>query len=162
MRMIEIIEAFKPGIYSSEQAREIGDCAIIAISEVTGLPWDTVWKAAKESYRRTGMNQADIVRTMSKLGWNCDETYWKLLGIQPRRLPSDGAPKAMRVSEAQAYLRAHDPEIRLLCMIYAQRVPHTIAFVDGEFKNTLGVTKARLLTALICRPMGTGVPAGNL
>lgn len=131
------------GSYTPEQAREIGSCAIIAISHITGLSWDQVWEHAKPYYGRHGMDAGAIFSTMRALGWTYgDKGYWKLLGM-----PNG---KAMTVQQAQDYLQANDPDVRLLCMIHAGRIPHSIAFADGQFHNVQGAWKAKIRLAYYC------------
>jgi hypothetical protein len=67
MRWSEINEARSK--YSAEEAKEIGDRAIIAMSLVTGLPWDTVFEQAQSEFGKYGMNSGTIGRTMRALGW---------------------------------------------------------------------------------------------
>lgn len=139
---IQLVET--TGSYTPEQAREIGSCAIIAMARVTGLSWEQVWEQAKPYYGRYGMNAGAINATMGDLGWRYgDKTYWKLLGM-----PVGG--KAMTVQQAQVYLQDNDPDVRLICMIHAGRVPHSIAFADGQFHNVENAWKAKLRLAYYC------------
>lgn len=142
MRYHELLEAKSVGTFSSERAKEIGDCAIVAMSIVTGLPWDTVWNEAKTRFGRFGMNAGGIFGTMKALGWNM-EPYDKIPPWGPR----------MTVRQAEAFLQKNDPSVRLLGMINVYRMPHQIAFADGKFHNVLGAYKARLQSVDICHPI---------
>lgn len=139
MRFYEILES-QHGTFSADQAKEIGDCAIVAISLVTGRPWDDVFEHAKVAFGKYGMNAGGIGRTMRALGWRM-ESYFKL--------PWFKSP-GITVQRAEIWLQKNAPDIRLLCYINVRRVPHTIAFVDGKFHNVLGATRAKLGSVDIC------------
>lgn len=142
MRFYEILEAQKHGGYSSDEAKEIGDCAIIAISLVTGLPWDDVFEQAKNSFSKFGLNAGGIGRTVQALGWKTEPYFkmpwWKDTGIN--------------VQHGEIWLQKNAPDVRLICLINVRRVPHSIAFVDGKFHNVLGATRAKLSSVDICTP----------
>jgi len=142
LRLVEAAGSFTP-----EQAREIGSCAIIAMAHITGLSWDQVWEQAKPYYTRFGMDAGAIGATMRELGWKYgDKSNWKLLGM-PVGLAS---AKAMTVQQAQVYLQEHEPDARLICLIHARGVPHSIAFADGQFHNVEGAWRARIRLAYYC------------
>ncbi len=134
MRLVEAeapltrgIKRVKRGAFTAEQARETGSCAVIALSHVTGLDWEQVWEHAKKYFHRYGMNAGDIAATARDLGWRCDKSYWKLLGLPHRPGESN---KAMTIRQAEIFLAEHDPDMRLICTIMAGGVPHAVAFVN--------------------------------
>jgi len=142
MRLQEILEGQRFGGYSADQVKEMGDCAIVAMSHVTGLPWEDVFEQAKDSFGQYGMNSGGISRTMRALGWHM-ESYFRLPWFQN---------PGMTVQAAELWLRQNAPDVRLLAVINVRRVPHTIAFVDGKFHNVLGATRAKLNLVWICKP----------
>jgi hypothetical protein len=143
MRYIDLLESS----FTADEAKAIGDCAVIAISHITGLDWDTVWNHAQKYFRRFGMNAGATSATLRDLGWKKERTYHPLLGLPARPGQTN---RAMTVRQAQAYLAVHDPDVRLLCVINAGRVPHSIAFVNGQFHNVLGAWNARIKLADVC------------
>lgn len=131
------------GTYSAEEAKEIGSCAIIAISHITGLSWDEVFEVGKKYFGKHGLNSGDTWAILRDLGWHSDG-YFKIPGFI--------TPKGVTVRDAELWLRENDPEVKLLAVIYVDRVPHAIAYTDGQFHNVLGANRAKLRLASICYP----------
>jgi hypothetical protein len=120
------------GTFTADQAREIGSCAIISMSHITGKSWEEVWEVARPEFGRYGMNSGGIARTLRALGWE-NKGYFKLLD--------------MTVRQAEAYLQQNDPDAVICCQISVQRIPHSIAFVGGKFHNVQGAYKAKIRLA---------------
>lgn len=137
------------GSYSSAQAREIGSCAIIAISNITGKSWDEVWEVAKPYFNRYGMDSGATARVLREFGYEMD-AYYKMPWSGPGKPPTYDPP-TMTVRQAEAWLKENDPNVKLHCTIYVDRMPHAIAYVNGEFHNVLGAYKARLRLVYLCR-----------
>jgi hypothetical protein len=127
------------GSFSADEAKEIGDCAIIAIANITGKTWDEVFTVAQPYFGRYGMNAGGISRTFTELGWSM--SYY---------MPVDD----MTVRAAEAYLRVNDPDIRLCCQINVGRIPHSISFVNGSFDNVQGAYRAKVRSAYKVTPTG--------
>jgi hypothetical protein len=139
MRYKDIVEHAR-GSYSAEQAREIGDCAIVAMQEVTGLPWEMVFEAAKSRFSRTGLNSGDIAWTMRDLGWRTDgynRGGWM-------------TPQGVTVRRFEEWLQQNDPDVRLIAAIMVRGMLHSIAFVGGKFHNVQGAYKARVRLVSSC------------
>jgi len=120
------------GTHDADAARKIGDCTIEAIARVTGLPWKTVWEAAKPHFGRTGMHGGGISATLRTLGWQM-EGYSKMPWFH-----------GMTVKRAEEWLRANDPDVVLICTIMLGGIPHAISYKNGRFDNVQGAYKAKL------------------
>lgn len=125
------------GAITAAQAREIGDCAIQAIAAVTGADWDAVFAHARPEFTRYGLNAGGTARTLRALGWTMSPAY-ELMDLT--------------VAQAEAHLRARDPEARVIATIHVRRTPHSIAYVAGRFHNVQGARRARIGLADRCKP----------
>lgn len=123
---------------TTDRARAIGDCAIRAISAVTGANWDTVFTHAQANFTQTGLNAGGIARTLRALGWQMQPLYPVL---------------DLTAGQAERYLQAHHPKARVLAQITVRRMRHAIAFTDGRFHNLQGATRARIRLADLCTPL---------
>lgn len=135
MRYSEIFEA---KTYTPKEAKEIGDCAIVAISNATNLPWEEVYKVAQKHFYKFGMNAGGIYRTFAELGWGT--SYMK---NEKSAFPIVGRT----VRNAELYINENFPEEKLICSIYLRGIPHSIVFVNGKFENVQGAYKAKIRDA---------------
>jgi len=127
------------GTYSAEQARRVGDCAIIALTHITGKTWEEVFEVAQPYFGRTGLDIGDEARILKHFGWSIDGYY---------KMPWMMTPMTVRAGEA--WLRENNPDAKILAAIYVDRMLHSIAYTDGAFHNVLGAYKARLRLVYVC------------
>lgn len=127
-------QGHQPGV-TADSARAIGDCAIRAMSAVTGADWDTVFAHAQTDFTRTGLNAGGIARTLRALGWQMQPLYPVL---------------DLTAGQAERYLQAHHSLERVLAQIIVRRMRHVIAFSHGRFQNLQGATRARIRLADLC------------
>lgn len=123
---------------TADEARVIGDCAIRAISAVTGAGWDAVFAHAQADFTRTGLNAGGIARALHALGWQMRPLYPVF---------------DLTAGQAERYLQAHHADARVLAHITVRRMRHAIAFTDGRFHNLQGATRARIRLADLCTPL---------
>lgn len=128
------------GGYTEAQAREIGDCAIVAISHIVGKSWQDVWDVAKPYFSRYGIGAAGDIHVLKHFGYR-EDGYYKMPWMTT----------SMTVKQAEEWLQSNDPEVKLHCMIYVDRMPHAIAFVDGKFHNVLGAYKSKIRLCYECK-----------
>jgi hypothetical protein len=115
----EYLEAVIQESVTPEHIKEVGDCAIYAMSKVTGFDWQQVYDVAKDEYRN-GLVPGAISRAMRELGWNMEHCHMLI---------------NLTVFQAEKYMRAHFPDRKFICTINVRGVPHAIPFVDGIFHN---------------------------
>jgi hypothetical protein len=128
------------GTYTAEQAKRVGDCAIVALAHITGKTWEEVFEVAQPYFGRTGLGISDESRILRHFGWAVDAYYKMPWMLNP-----------MTVRAGEAWLRENDPEAKILAAIYVDGMLHSIAYTNGAFHNVLGAYKARLRLVYICR-----------
>jgi hypothetical protein len=138
MLLHDLFEASTRGTFSPEQARDIGSCAIIAVSNLTGRTWNEVWEVAKPFFGRNGLTPIQTSQIFTQLGYRLDG-YYKMPWCHPHIRPG-----GMTVNQSAVWLRENDPDVHLYASIHAQRQGHAISFRDGDWHNTLGANRAKL------------------
>lgn len=140
------------GKYTSVRAKEIGDCAIIAISNITGKSWDEVWEVAMPYFTRYGLDSGAEARVLRHFGYQ-EDAYFKMPWTGPSK-PPEFKPPSMNVRQAETWLKENDPSVTLHCTIYVDGMPHAIAYVGGQFHNVLDAYKAKIRMCYKCTKIG--------
>lgn len=132
--------------YTLQDCMGRGPCAVIAISETTGLSMEEVWEVAKKYYSGKGFTVSAQKTILKLLGWEAHD-FKEIMTSFAVTKDNWIKPKHFTVNSAEKFLQKNFPDKKIIASVVFKGSGHAIYFKNGKFQNTLGLKNARILSA---------------